>query len=100
MRSLQNELNRFVQNSRHHTLLIKGKWGIGKTLAVRQFLLNECSPVKTVSYVSLSGVASVSDERSLAISGLEREAGRPLWERLPRKFSLLGKPAINLIPHV
>ncbi|HEV3209145.1 MAG TPA: P-loop NTPase fold protein [Chthoniobacterales bacterium] len=54
--------------------------------------------MKTFSYVSLSGVATVSDERSLAISGLELEDGRPLWERLPRKFAWLGKPASNLIP--
>jgi hypothetical protein len=97
--TLQNVLNQFVKNSRK-TLLVKGDWGVGKTTAVRQYFLSKNCPVKTFSYVSLSGVATVSDERSLAISGLEREDGQPLWEKFPRKIAWLAKPASKQLPVV
>lgn len=92
--TLQNVLKQFVRNPRHKTLLLKGKWGVGKTHAVRDFLLGEESPVKTVSYVSLSGVATVADERSLAISGLERDGGQAAWA----KFTNIAKAATKTFP--
>lgn len=94
---LQNVLSQFVKSSRK-TLLVKGKWGVGKTFAVRKFLFSGDCPVKTFSYVSLSGVATVSDERSLAISGLEREDGQTAWEKYSSKIADFAKAATKLIP--
>jgi hypothetical protein len=99
MRSLQNVLEQFVKNLRK-TLLVKGKWGVGKTFALRQFFLSKNCQVKTFSYVSLSGVATVSDERSLAIAGLELEDGQPPWQKFPRKIAWFAKPASKQIPWV
>src|SRR5271166_3254616 len=95
--SIYNVLKQFVENRKHKTLLLTGKWGVGKTFAVRRFLFSETCPVKTFSYVSLSGVSTVSDERSLAISGLEQKDGRPPWERSSKEFAWLGKAAIKWI---
>jgi hypothetical protein len=89
--NLHTVLEQFVRDNRYRTLLIKGAWGVGKTHAVREFLLSDNPPAKTVSYVSLSGVTTVSDERLLAISGVELEDGRAAWEQYPRKFGDLGK---------
>lgn len=88
---LQQILDQYLRNPRYKTLLIKGKWGVGKTYAIRKFFLSEeiRNEVKTFAYVSLSGVSSVTDERALAASGLER----PAWEGLLKRAEWVGPVA-------
>jgi hypothetical protein len=62
----------------HTTLLLKGPWGTGKTSAIRS-LLDEAKdrsipdrvPVETVSFISLAGLRSIDDERSLFLRGFD-----------------------------
>jgi hypothetical protein len=91
-------IGRFVQDSRHKTLLVKGKWGVGKTHAVRGLLLGEDGPASTVSYVSLSGISKIGDERLLVVSGLEREGGQQALEKYSLKFTEVAKTATKMIP--
>jgi hypothetical protein len=65
-------------------MLIKGKWGVGKTSAMRS-LLDEAKEkkgsesvlqIETASFVSLAGVNEINDERSLFLLGLDEA---PEW---------------------
>src|SRR6202051_73675 len=96
--ALNTVIEQFVQDSRHKTLLVKGDWGVGKTHAVRGLLLGENGPAPTVSYVSLSGVSGIADERLLVVSGLERESGQSTLEKYPVKFGEVAKSVTKMIP--
>ena len=96
--ALNTVIEQFVQDSRHKTLLVKGNWGVGKTHAVRAFLLREDGPAPTVSYVSLSGVSRIADERLLVVSGLERESGQSTLENYSVKFAEVAKSVTKMIP--
>jgi hypothetical protein len=96
--ALNTVIEQFVQDSRHKTLLVKGDWGVGKTHAVRGLLLGENGPAPTVSYVSLSGVSGIADERLLVVSGLERESGQSTLEKYSAKLASLAKTATPMIP--
>jgi hypothetical protein len=96
--ALNTVIGQFVQDPRHKTLLVKGKWGVGKTYAVRGLLLGENGPAPTVSYVSLSGVSRIADERLLVVSGLERESGQSTLEKYSVKLAEVAKTATKMIP--
>src|SRR5260221_1224841 len=82
------ELKKRVQDLLSHsewtTLLLRGPWGCGKTSAIKS-LLNEAKDssnndrlkVGTYSFVSLAGISTIPDERSLFLSGIES------WKDLP-----------------
>jgi len=62
-------------------MLLKGKWGVGKTSAIRSLLDAKkgtvgALPIDTASYVSLAGINEIGDERTLFLLGLNEV---PKW---------------------
>jgi hypothetical protein len=74
LQELSEVLLALVDSDSWTTLLLKGNWGVGKTSAVRSLMEVPVmqDKVKTFSYISLAGVASVTDEVTLFVKGLER----------------------------
>jgi hypothetical protein len=96
--SLDECLTRFLGQSVRRTLLIQGAWGTGKTYAVRQFLNGNRKLAPTFSYVSLSGVHEIGDERTLALSGLERAEGKRVDVGVLKAFRAAVAKGIDKVP--
>lgn len=96
--SLDDCLTRFLGQSVRRTLLIKGAWGTGKTYAVRQFLNGNRKLAPTFSYVSLSGVHELADERTLALSGLERAEGKRVDVGVLKAFRAAVAKGVDKVP--
>lgn len=69
LQELSDILLELVDSDSWNTLLLKGNWGVGKTSATRSLMESTImqDKVKTFSYISLAGVASVTDEATLFV---------------------------------
>src|SRR6266852_3524006 len=51
----------FLRDGEKKTLILKGKWGVGKTYAWKKFIADQQPPELAVSYVSLFGIKTISE---------------------------------------
>jgi hypothetical protein len=67
LNELAEVLLELAQSSDWSTLLVKGKWGVGKTSAVRSLMDSPAMQEigKKYAYISLAGATSVVDESTL-----------------------------------
>ncbi|TCS09166.1 hypothetical protein [Rhizobium sp. BK418] len=68
LKTIENEINRFLANSEPEVLCIKGKWGVGKTFTWERLLADAHAhsgklALKKYSYVTLFGLNSLEDLR-------------------------------------
>lgn len=69
MTELSAALDAFFANTQKRVLVIKGKWGVGKTFAWRQYLAAKADlPEKAISYVSLFGVRNLQQLKQLVLA--------------------------------
>ncbi len=69
MTELKDALDAFFANSQKRVLIIKGKWGVGKTYAWREYIRTRSDlPEKSISYVSLFGVEDLQQLKGLILA--------------------------------
>lgn len=67
MAPIESEIRRFLADANPEVLCIRGKWGVGKTYAWKNYLqaalADSAVALKTYSYVSLFGISSVREAK-------------------------------------
>lgn len=80
LEDVSTQIDTFLKHDTKRVLLLKGKWGVGKTHFFSKIYLPRCKGAKQnekiiqeskVSYVSLNGVASIDDVEQLIVANTE-----------------------------
>jgi Cdc6-like AAA superfamily ATPase len=95
MTNVADILTQFLSDPEKRTLILKGKWGVGKTYAWKNFIEKQKTSELAVSYVSLFGVGSVPEVwRQILTNAVPKNR---------KEFKQLGKivaPIIGILKQV
>jgi len=61
--NITQALNNFIESEKPESIILKGRWGVGKTYFWKSFIISNCKKLKkkNYSYVSLFGLNNIDD---------------------------------------